>query len=103
MIRKLLAKKKKNQPKVIPTPQEFEMKWLPKRKAREEREFNCDIDRRVQQIVGNLEQGYTRFECLAREGEERKAVEKRLNAAGWNVRWDRLWTVQLTPLSEERA
>lgn len=90
--------KKKKQPLVIPTPQDFEMKWLPKRKELEELLFNNEVDRRTRQIVDGLEQGHTRFECLSHEREERKAIEKRLAEAGWSVRWDGTFTIHLTPL-----
>lgn len=76
------------------------MKWLPERKVREEQEFNSNVDFHVQAVTRHLEQGHTYFELFIVGDKAKKAVEKRLNAAGWSVRWD-TFSVNLMPLDTQ--
>lgn len=73
----------------IPTPKEFQMKWLPKRLTAQDRQLKERVQKDLVAVVTRLKSGLLTYEVLGTSYEYRDEMNKYLNAAGWSTKWNR--------------
>lgn len=93
----------------IPTPEQFEKVWLPKRRKRQEIELRETRDKAIKILVDMLQEGCTSTSMYKPSDAVAQLIREKMAAVGWNVEWKIdennylfEWVV-LTPLDSETA
>ena len=95
-----------------PTPKQFNMKWLPKRKSREERQERGRQSDLFDQVTTTIKNGYTTGRVDGVHGQKDvDLIRLYVEAAGWSMTitsnhsedWCCSIAFELTPLAEERS
>lgn len=71
----------------IPTPEEFDTVWLPKRMQRENSRSERDAKRSLKWITRQIKRGELCMDTWVTDDHAQEIVEKTMKEAGWDVRW----------------